>query len=312
MTDDLSRLNNLPVTLLYVDNEARAADQVFVQVGRISETVMIALSEKWLSLWHRFRRPLSAAAAALTSELGIVLPQGEPVWDETFQGTYQQWLDACALTTAAEREYEDSLAKALDQARTALITSAGFVPATDSFLYAAGPWTWDSFTFSTDSRVAFGNGWRRLRVHGQSVLITPLDYGDVSVVLTKSLQAGLRAYEAAYAANVAGVSSMAPLDLIESCPHDEGIGVFTPEILEFSYTQWAAEAERRRVKILAAIAERTPRVWDRFDNLTKDGISFVEIPEEARQDAEVSELQSEGISTIPPKVAATLLATLAR
>jgi hypothetical protein len=302
MSVDLKSLSGSPLTSIFVDNGMGGADRVLVWLRYLSDRELGELEAQWQRLHALYQFKLDTGVATLAREVGVLVPEAVPEWDETFPGTYGEWRVARDKGDAALKEFNGRLQEALETARTDLLANAGGVAAGELWLDGARTLAYGyRFYNNNDGRL------RLLEHDGRLYASSKGEAVDVSVFAAARL-AGEKAFDEAVAANIEGILLMDGGDLFDLAlfePYENAAKVAA--ILSLSYPEWVEQAETRRGDLLERATSSDEAVWDELENLTRDGLTFIALPREARQDAERAVLHGADVYEVPAKVTETLL-----
>lgn len=305
MASELGDLVGKPLTTIHIDNGMRGRDQVFVWLAHLSGDDIAGLEKRWTGLHAPYQFEFSKIDTTLAASLGVAVPADAPAWDETFSGTYGEWLMLRESAEESLRRYNEELYAALDAKRASLLIDSGGA-------LTEGLWLDGCYHFAFGYGSYGGAGDRPwLSVHGGKLYASTQEGTIDGNVFDTARLAGDVAFWEAHAANVGGVSAMDVEDLID-LGIDGVLGVEsdgTPA-QDLLYSAWVRRAEAIRAHLLKRLANGKDSELE--DEVVGGGLSFIISPEEARESAERSVLGRFNTYAVPPEVVESLLGLLGR
>jgi hypothetical protein len=299
MTSELASLSGKHLTTIHVDNGMAGPDQTFVWLRHLSEGEISELEDHWVGLHAPYQFDLAKVDVSLATRLGVALPESAPLWDETFPGTYGEWLALRERAEESTRDFNKELSDALGVERAKLFIDAGAGLCGELWLDGCHRFAFGYGHYGVDGEQLW------LSVH-EGDLYASANPGAIDEgVFEAARLAGAAAHAEAHAANIAGVRAMDAEDLIElRFPVLSSVTIDPAFAQHFSYPEWVATAESLRGDILVRLENGED---SELDDIGGSCLFFVISPEEARESAAEAVLHKSHVYVVPPKVVETLL-----
>lgn len=182
----------------------------------------------------------------LTDKTPPTEPDPAPVWDESFDGTYEDFTLASAAHERATQIYEDSFAEFLATARAALFIGAGSLQfAHEDLDFGRVPY----FQARKSEVSITGSANLTLATHAGELYAHAPDVNLPQVLNLAMIHADATSY-AARTNNATYIAEMTPIEVLRHTLEGEGPEEALENATDLGYAEFIAEAEKRRAYLL--------------------------------------------------------------